>query len=203
MSNIEIYQQMLILRQKINSLVKKYVPTVEYYFENGNSIICSPEHLIFEDGVCKKINESTYVDTINGQLKLIGAHFLGNDWVYDVSIPYPHIYVTPNGIKHHNTTIAKIILNMLGVTKSDILDINASRESGVETIRTKIVNFCSTWSIGEFKVVFLDEADRLSLDAQQIMRAEPIIRKRLFRLCILDFNLLLLINWIKIRLWNE
>lgn len=67
------------------------------------------------------------------------------------------------------TTLAKIIV-------TDILDcvylyINASDENGIDTIRTKITNFAITKSIdGKLKVIILDEADGLTIQAQQALR---------------------------------
>jgi len=86
-------------------------------------------------------------------------------------IPIPHLLFSgsPGTGK---TTIARILINMLGVDSGDLLDINASRENGVDIVRSKIINFCSTWAIGSYKIVFLDEVDKFSFDAQQILRAE-------------------------------
>lgn len=67
------------------------------------------------------------------------------------------------------TTVAKALINMID---ADMLYINASNESGVDTIRTKIVQFASTASFeGSLKVVLLDESDQLSHQAQGILRA--------------------------------
>lgn len=53
------------------------------------------------------------------------------------------------------TTVARALINMID---ADMLYINASNESGVDTIRTKIVQFASTASFeGNLKVVLLDE----------------------------------------------
>jgi DNA polymerase III delta prime subunit len=97
---------------------------------------------------------------------------MGNGDVFDVAIDAPHVYVTPNGVKHHNTTLARIIVKELGVDKSDVLEINASRESNVETVRNKIVNFCSSWPNGDYKVIILDEFDGFGHAAQRILRGE-------------------------------
>jgi DNA polymerase III delta prime subunit len=68
------------------------------------------------------------------------------------------------------TTLAKVLLNELEVEPMDILQINASRDNGVEFIRSKIETFVSTMPFGDFKVVLLDEADYLSHNAQAVLR---------------------------------
>lgn len=67
------------------------------------------------------------------------------------------------------TTLAKVIIN--DVLKAQYLYINASDENGIDTIRTKVINFAQTQSIfGTIKVIVLDECDGLSLDAQKALR---------------------------------
>lgn len=67
------------------------------------------------------------------------------------------------------TSLAKIIVN--DILKTQYLYINASDENGIDTIRTKVTNFAQTKSIdGKVKVIVLDEADGLSLDAQRVLR---------------------------------
>jgi len=68
------------------------------------------------------------------------------------------------------TTLAKILINALNIDQYDILEINASRDNGVEFIRSKIEGFVSTMPFGAFKVVLLDEADYLSVNAQAVLR---------------------------------
>ena len=65
------------------------------------------------------------------------------------------------------TTLAKIIINNLDC---DYLYINASDERGIETIRDKVTNFSSTASFRQIKVVILDEADFLTIQAQASLR---------------------------------
>jgi replication factor C small subunit len=66
------------------------------------------------------------------------------------------------------TTVAKIIVNKLGC---DCLLLNASDERGIQVIRDKVKNFAMTQSTnGKLKVVFLDEFDFLTAEAQNSLR---------------------------------
>ena len=67
------------------------------------------------------------------------------------------------------TTLAKIIADdMLGCQK---LYINASDESGIDVIRTKVSSFAQTKSIdGGIKIVILDEGDGISGGGQRALR---------------------------------
>jgi replication factor C small subunit len=65
------------------------------------------------------------------------------------------------------TTLAKLIVKNLDC---DYLLINASDERGIETIRDKVSGFASTASFKPLKVVILDEADFLTIQAQASLR---------------------------------
>lgn len=65
------------------------------------------------------------------------------------------------------TTLAKLIVKNL---ECDYLYINASDERGIETIRDKVSSFASTMSFKPLKVVILDEADFLTIQAQASLR---------------------------------
>ena len=65
------------------------------------------------------------------------------------------------------TTLAKICIKNLDC---DYLYINASDERGIETIRDKVSGFASTMSFEPIKVVILDEADFLTIQAQASLR---------------------------------
>ena len=66
------------------------------------------------------------------------------------------------------TTLAKLIVNNLNC---DYLYINASDERGIETIRDKVQGFASVASFKSLKVVILDEADFLTIQAQASLRS--------------------------------
>ena len=75
-------------------------------------------------------------------------------WVKEKSIPHL-LFSGAAGIG--KTTLAKVLLNELGIEEYDVLEINASRENNVETVRDKIINFVQMIPFGPFKVVLLDE----------------------------------------------
>ena len=88
-------------------------------------------------------------------------------WIKDKSIPHLMLSGSPGIGK---TTLAKLLLNEIGVEEFDILEINASRTNSVDDVRDKITNFVSMIPFGPFKAVLLDEADYLSPNAQAALR---------------------------------
>jgi replication factor C small subunit len=88
-------------------------------------------------------------------------------WIKSASIPHLLFSGAPGVGK---TTLAKMLIKQLGIDEYDVLEINASRENNVDTIRNKITGFVQTMPFGNFKVVLLDEADYISPNGQAALR---------------------------------
>ena len=88
-------------------------------------------------------------------------------WIDTLTIPHLLFSGAPGVGK---TTLAKILINQLGIDEYDVLEINASRENSIDTIRDKITGFVATMPFGDFKVVLLDEADYISPNGQAALR---------------------------------
>jgi replication factor C small subunit len=72
------------------------------------------------------------------------------------------------------TTLALCIAHELyGKTwRQNVLELNASDERGIDTVRGKVKDFARTKSIGDvpYRIIVLDESDALTHDAQQALR---------------------------------
>ncbi len=85
-------------------------------------------------------------------------------WIADGMIP--HLLFSGNaGVG--KTTLAKILLEKLGVQDSDIMFANGSKEGRKIEWVDKLIMFCQTMPFGDFKVVLIDEADYLNLHSVQ------------------------------------
>jgi len=85
----------------------------------------------------------------------------------------PHLlFAGPAGIG--KSTLALIVVKELfkDKWKENYLELNASDERGIDVVRQKVKDFARTKALGNvpFKVIFLDEADALTREAQQALR---------------------------------
>ena len=85
----------------------------------------------------------------------------------------PHqLYAGPAGIG--KSTLAIVVAKKLFGDQwhQNLLELNASDERGIDIIRNKVKDFARTRAIGDvpFKIIFLDECDALTKEAQQALR---------------------------------
>ncbi|MBR9690502.1 replication factor C small subunit [Candidatus Woesearchaeota archaeon] len=85
----------------------------------------------------------------------------------------PHLlFAGPPGVG--KTTLSIVIVKELfgAGWKENFLELNASDERGIDVIRVKVKDFARTRAIGNvpFKIIYLDECDALTKEAQQALR---------------------------------
>lgn len=88
-------------------------------------------------------------------------------YVKDGEIPHLLLSGVPGSGK---TTLSEVLINEFKIDPIDVMTINASKETGVDTMRVKISNFVQTFASGQFKIVQLEEMDLLSPAAQGALR---------------------------------
>jgi len=99
-------------------------------------------------------------------------NYLGNEsfikdldeWIKNQDFPNLLLHGGPGTGK---TTAAKLIISNIDC---DYLYLNCSDENGIDAIRDKVRQFASTATFKKVKVVSLDEADFLTLNAQAALR---------------------------------
>ena len=81
----------------------------------------------------------------------------------------PHLLLTGTQ-GSGKTTLARILVAELGIDDMDLLTFNASHKTGIDWIRESVLSFAESYPVGRFKVIMMEEFDRLSHAAQAMLR---------------------------------
>ncbi len=85
----------------------------------------------------------------------------------------PHLLFTGPAGTGKTTCALSLAKEMFGEDwKGNVIELNASDERGIDVVRGKIKDFARTSPLGgsDFKIIFLDEADALTPEAQAALR---------------------------------
>ncbi|MEA2036021.1 MAG: replication factor C small subunit [Nanoarchaeota archaeon] len=105
---------------------------------------------------------------IKGQKEIVARV---NAFVEQKNMPH-QLYAGPAGVG--KSTLAIVVAKKLFGEEwhQNFLELNASDERGIDIVRVKVKDFARTKAIGDvpFKIIFLDECDALTREAQQALR---------------------------------
>jgi len=107
----------------ILSMVKKEKNRIiEIVTKSGSKIKVAENHIFPQkDGSNIYAIDSHYIMTVDGIDKIVSKEFVEENYVYDISIPSPHVYYCSEGILHHNTSAKSFISTNLLLNKENVL----------------------------------------------------------------------------------
>ena len=129
---------------------------------------CSKVYMSAMDELWVEKHRPRSVEDIRGQPSVVSRLR-----AYANSGTFPHLMLAGPPGTGKTTAAMALTRDIYGEDfRNNLLEMNASDERKLESIRTKVKNFARTTPYGNapFKIIFLDEADALTNDAQGALR---------------------------------
>lgn len=131
---------------------------------------------LYRNGVCMDESHTIWIEKYR---PAVLADIVGQDEIVERLSSYvrtknlPHLLFTGSAGVGKTTAAVTLAKEFFGDTwQMNFRELNASDERGIDVVRNQIKQFARTTPLGDatFKILFLDEADALTTDAQAALR---------------------------------
>lgn len=117
---------------QILGVIRKSDKKIKVTTDSGKTVICGSKHIfIDEHGQEVYCENASKIKSTSGVETIISKEDQGIGDVYDIAISAPHLYVTPNGLIHHNTTFIKNLIHRSGADAKVTYDVNVMQSDGI------------------------------------------------------------------------
>lgn len=172
----------------VNYLItKNNIPMMKIVLENNIEITVAEEHIFHYNGNDVYAKDAVMVDVNGVNIHIIKKVKLSAEDVFDISIPYPHLYRDSIGILHHNTMgVEQACVN----ANRELVCFNLTNETTEEDLMGSFIidNGNMIWKDGPVLVamrrgaiLLLDEIDQATTNVmclQNILQNKPYYVKK-------------------------
>lgn len=176
---------------KINYFVKKpKQESITILFKNGIKIKCSPNHIFIDENNNNVFSkDAKIIKTINGNIEVDKIIKDEDCELYDINIDSPHLYVSSNGVIHHNTKLVSLMLkyayNNTEYLPYDKMDIDIIENQFISVGRVKSTNvlasdqFWESIQKAQHDFIILDDLDfMLTKRESEVQTQDDVIRNQ-------------------------
>lgn len=109
-------------------------------------------------------------NSLTADRRIVSCELIGKEYCQCIYVDKPeHTYITDGNIVTHNTTLCRIIANMLNTGQGSPIEIDAASHSGVDAMR-EIVSQAQSYPVGcEWKCFIIDEVHSISNQGWQVL----------------------------------